>query len=235
MALPRPTRPEYSTTIPSTGKKCRYQPFTVREEKVLILAAEGQDAAEITNAVRNCLKNCITSPQDLDIDNLALFDIEFLFLKCRAKSVGEKIKLKVTDPEDETFTADHEINIDKITVSKNEEHSDLITISDDIQVKMNYPNIEFFEDGVNTRDISGVVNMFQRCLGSIVVGEEVYSRTDMSEDEIVDWIEGLSSSQFQMITKFFQTMPRLKHEITLKNTNTGKNFTVELEGLGDFF
>ncbi len=118
MALPKPARPEYSTTLPSTGKRIKYQPFTVKEEKVLVLAAEGSDPDEITNAISNVLTTCITSPTDIKISDLALFDIEYLFLKTRAKSAGEKIQLKVQDPDDLTFVADYEINVDKIGVKK---------------------------------------------------------------------------------------------------------------------
>ncbi len=119
MALTKHIRPEYSTTLPSTGKRIKYQPFSVKEEKVLILAAESNDPDEIINAITNVLQNCVTTPADFKVEELALFDIEYLFLKTRAKSAGEKIKLKVTDPNDQTFTKEHEINIDKITVEKN--------------------------------------------------------------------------------------------------------------------
>ena len=126
--LPRPTRPEYSTTIPSTGKKVKYNPFSVKEEKILVLASEGNDTEEITNAIVNVLQNCITSPSDLKIEDLALFDIEYLFLKARAKSVGEAINLRVTDPDDETYTVSHSINIDRIGIDRTQDHSNVIFI-----------------------------------------------------------------------------------------------------------
>ena len=235
MPLPRPTRPEYSTTIPSSGKKVRYQPFTVKEEKVLILAAESNEPAEITNAVRNCLSNCITSPSDIDINSLAIFDIEFMFLRCRAKSVGETVKIKIVDPNDENCVLDHEINIDKITVLKNKDHSNIIDINDEVKIVMKYPNIDFFEEGVDFTTIDGVVNVFVKCLNQIMVEDEVYNKSDMSDEEVKDWIESLSNKDFQKITEFFETMPRLSHKITKKNPNTGESFTVTLEGLQDFF
>ena len=117
-ALPKPKRPEYSTTVPSTGKKIKYQPFTVKEEKVLVLAAESEDLDEISNAISNVLSNCVTSPADFDPEKLALFDIEYLFLKARAKSVGESLKLLVTDPNDASYTVEHEVNIDTIKVKR---------------------------------------------------------------------------------------------------------------------
>ena len=141
MAIPKPVRPEYSTTIPSTGKKIKYQPFSVKEEKVLVLAAESQDQDEITNAIINVLERCVTSPQDFKVKDLALFDIEFLFLRARSKSAGEKIKLQVTDPADETYTVEHEINIDKIRVERTEGHSDLVELTPEMTIKMRYPDI----------------------------------------------------------------------------------------------
>lgn len=235
MALPSPTRPEYNTTIPSTGKKVKYQPFTVKEEKILVLAAEGKEVDEIGNAVANCLRNCITSPADIDIDSLALFDIEYLFLKCRAKSIGEKITVRATDPDDETFSKNVDINIDKIQVQKNDKHKEIVVIDDDMSVKMNYPGIEFFTEGLELSDVSSITTIISKCFSQLIVGEEVYNRDDLSEEEIVEWIEGLSSAQYNKLTEFFITMPKLSHKITTKNTKTDKNFTITLEGLADFF
>ena len=234
MALPRPMRPEYSTTIPSSGKKIKYNPFSVREEKVLILAAESEDLDEIANAIRNVLDSCITT-SGVDVDELALFDIEYLFLKARAKSIGEKIELRVTDPADETYTVDHAINIDTIKVKKFDGHSDLIDISEEIKVKMTYPGIAFFAEGVKTSDIAESTATIAKLVGSIVIGEEVYNRADMTEEEIVEWLEGLQTSDFTKIMKFFETMPKLTHTIKLKNRRTENDFQIVLTGLGDFF
>ena len=233
--LPRPTRPEYSTTIPSTGKKVKYNPFSVKEEKILILASEGGDTDEITNAIVNVLSNCITSPAELSIEDLALFDIEYLFLKARAKSVGESIELQVTDPNDETFTTTHSINIDRIGIDRTADHSNVIFISDDTQVKMKYPDISFFSDGIDMSSLTESLETIGRCIDSIVVGDEVYERIDMNEIEISEWLEGLTSEQYRRIINFFTSMPRLRHSFTLRNDNTGKDFTITLEGLADFF
>ena len=235
MALPRPARPEYSTTVPSSGKKIKYQPFSVKEEKVLILAAESQDADEITNAITNVLRSCITSPQDFRVDELALFDIEYLFLKTRSKSAGEKIKLQVTDPNDDTYTVDHEINIDRIKVQFNEDHTDLIQITEDLSVKMKYPDISFFSEGVDVTNLSGTTKTIGRCVAQIISGDEVYNRADISDAEMDEWMEGLTTEHFQKLAKFFETMPKLSHSFTLKNKNTGNDFTIKLEGLADFF
>lgn len=235
MALPKNIRPEYTTTVPSTGKRVKYQPFSVKEEKILVLAAEGGDTDEITNALTNVLENCVTSPAEFKVSELALFDVEYLFLKARSKSAGEKITLNVTDPEDETFTTEHEINIDKIGVEKTEGHTDLIEVSEDVHIKMRYPDISFFNDGVNIASIEDTIKLIARCVDSIVMGEEVYNSVDMSSGELDEWLDGLTTEQFQKISEFFQTMPKLKHSFTIKNTNTGNDFTITLEGLADFF
>ncbi len=235
MALPKQIRPEYSTTIPSSGKRIKYQPFSVKEEKVLVLAAESSDPDEITNAITNVLQNCVTSPADFKIEELALFDVEYLFLKARSKSAGEKIKLNVTDPDDETFSVEHEINIDKIGVEKNKDHTDTVQLSESIMVKMRYPDISFFNEGVSTNNITSTTNLIARCVNQIVIDEEVYNKSDMSDNEIEEWLDGLTTEQFTKISEFFATMPKLKHTFTLHNTNTDKDFTINLEGLADFF
>lgn len=234
MALPKPTRPEYNTTIPSSGKKIKYVPFSVKEEKILILASESQDMDEITNAISNVLTNCVTSP-GFSVDDLALFDIEHLFLRTRAKSVGERLEVRVTDPDDETFTTEHEIDIDKITVTKNKDHNPMVKVTDDTTVVMGYPDIQFFAEGINVDSITDRLDLAAKCVKQIIVGEEVYNKEDMSPKEVEEWLEGLTSEQFGKIMEFFLTMPRLSHKLTLKNTNTGKNFSITLEGLADFF
>ena len=235
MSLPKPVRPEYSTTIPSTGKRIKYQPFSVREEKTLILASESQDQDEITNAITNVLERCVTSPADFKVADLALFDVEYLFLKARSKSAGEKITVSVTDPDDETYSVEHEINIDKIGVTRDETHTDLVEIDDETKIKMRYPDIQFFNEGINMDNITSSIKVLSRCISQIVVGEEVHNRADLTENEVTEWIEGMTSEQFSKLTNFFATMPRLSHKITLPNKKTGKDFTIVLEGLSDFF
>ena len=233
--LPKLSRPEYSTTIPSTNKKIKYHPFTVREEKILMLAAEGGDQDEIINAVTNCLRTCISSPSDIDVESLALFDIEYLFLKTRSKSVGEVINLVVTDPDDQDFSADVEVNVDKIGIKKTEGHSQLIKIDGEVSVHMRYPDITFFNTGVDLSNVSSTIDVISKCIDQIIVGDEVYNKEDMSSVEITEWVEGLSQKQFTLFVEFFTTMPKMSHTITAKNTNTKKNFSVTLEGLADFF
>ena len=235
MALPKNIRPEYSTTIPSTGKRIKYQPFTVKEEKVLVLAAESADPDEVTNAISNVLTNCITSPSDIKVTDLALFDIEYLFLKTRAKSAGEKIELIITDPNDPSFSTDCSINIDKIGVKRDESHTDLIEINEGLHVKMRYPDISFFNQGIDLSTVASQIELIAKCVSQVIADDEVYDARDMSSEEIVEWLEGLTTEQFKRIADFFSTMPKLSHSITMKNTNTGNDFTVVLEGLQDFF
>lgn len=233
--IPKLTRPEYSTTIPSSGKKIKYHPFTVREEKILMLAAEGGEQDEITNAVVNCLSRCISSPSDIEIESLALFDIEYLFLKTRSKSVGELISVLVSDPNDEDFSAEVEINIDKIGVKKTEGHSQLIKVDENVSVQMRYPDISFFSSGIDLSSVASTIDLVARCIDQIIVDDEVYNKEDMSPEDIIEWVEGLSQKQFSQFVEFFSTMPKMSHTITAKNTNTKKNFSVTLEGLADFF
>lgn len=235
MGLPKNIRPEYSTTIPSTGKKVKYQPFSIKEEKILIVAAEGEDPDEISNAVTNVLRNCITSPAELDVDKLALFDIEYLFLKARAKSAGETVKVNITDPDDPECTVEHEIDIDRIGIKRTEGHTDLIELEEGVTVKMRYPGIDFFSEGVNLGNISNSIKTVAKCVAQIVAGEEVYNSADMSEEEVVEWLEGLTTGQMTKIMEFFTTMPKLSHTMTLPNKNKGTKFTVTMEGLADFF
>ena len=239
MALPKPARPEYSTTLPSSGKRIKYQPFTVREEKVLVLAAESNDADEVTNAISNVLSNCISSPADLKITELALFDIEYLFLKTRAKSAGETIDVNVTDPNDSTFSTECTINIDKIGVKKDKNHTDLIDLSEKLHVKMRYPDISFFNEGIDLASITSQISLIARCISQIISvtedGEEVVDSSEVQSSEMEEWLESLTTEQFKKVADFFSTMPKLSHTVTAKNTNTGEDFSVTLEGLQDFF
>lgn len=234
MAIPKPKRPEYTITVPSTGKRIKYQPFTVKEEKVLVLAAESEDTDEISNAIANVLSSCVTTA-GFDPQELALFDIEYLFLRARAKSVGETIEIRVADPSDETCVIDHEIDIDSIKVEKNKEHTNLIQIDEETTVKMKYPDLGFFAEGVKIDSIQESTETVALCISQICMGEEVYSQKDSTKEELVEWLDGLTTEQFKKVMAFFETMPKLRHTIKKKNPRTGETFTVVLEGLADFF
>ena len=175
----------------------------------------------------------VDSLAGVDVQELALFDVEFLFLRARAKSIGEKLQLRVSD-EDGT-QVETELNVDSVKVQRDPDHTDIIKISDDVTLKMKYPDLHFFAEGVKVDTIHESTETMARCVSQIVVGEEVYSREDMTSEEIVEWLDGLTTEQYSKIMKFFETMPKLTHTIKLKNRNTGENFEVVLEGLADFF
>ena len=153
----------------------------------------------------------------------------------RSKSAGEMSDIKITDPNDPTFTTYYSINIDNIVVKKDKNHRDLLDISEGTFVKMRYPDISFFNEGIDLNSISSQIELIGRCVSQIICDEEVYDSSDISSAEITEWLEGLTSEQFKKIGDFFSTMPKLSHSITLKNTNNGEDFTVVLEGLQDFF
>lgn len=235
MALPRHIRPEYSDTIPSTGKKIKYQPFTVAEAKILVLANESKDPDEVANAISNIIKICVTSPEDLKVEDLAIFDIEYLFLKVRSKSSGEKVTIRITDPSDPNgYSTEHEILIDKIQVQKDPKHNDLIKLQPDTVVKIKYPGMDYFLNGIDLSDVTKASKVLTDSITQITIGEEVFNRSDMSDKEIQEWVDSLTAKEFAECMTFFNTMPKLKHTIKLNNPNTNKPFSVELEGLADF-
>ena len=234
MALPKPIRPEYSTKIPSTGKTIKFVPFSVKEEKVLILASESKDMDEIGNAISNVLESCVTSP-NFKVKDLALFDIELLFLKTRAKSVGEKLEVKVTDPNDPTYSVAHELDVDKISVKTFKGHTNKIELGSDTVVIMKYPGMDYFVEGVPLKTIVERLDVAAKCIEQIVIGEDVYNRDEMTDGEAEEWLEGLTSDQFTKVMDFFMTMPRLSHTFNLTNKNTKETFSITLEGLADFF
>lgn len=238
--LPYNVRPEYPATIPSLGKKIRYVPFSLKEEKILILAAESGDSDEILNSVLTTIKNCIISPDNIEVRDLAIFDIEYLFLRLRAKSVGEKIKIRVTDPNDELYSVDHEIDIDSINVEKQPGHKDIIDINDTLSVKFKYPGIEFFTETIDMSNVVSGVKVLSKCLFQIINGEEVINRADMTTDEIDEWFDSLTNVQYIKLAEFIDTMPKLRYAHKFKNRRKdsdqfNEEFTIVLEGLADFF
>ena len=169
------------------------------------------------------------------METLSLFYIEYLFLKARSKSAGETIEVKITDPEDDTTDIPYKINIDKIGVKKTEGHSTTVKLTEDMSLIMRYPDISFFSEGIDISDVNSSMSVISRCVSQLVVGDEVYNRGDITDSEMDEWLESLSSEQFKKITEFFVTMPKLAHTIHLKNPNTGREFSMTLQGLADFF
>ena len=237
MALPTLSTPTYELEVPSTKKKIKYRPFLVKEEKILLLAMETEDEKQMANAVKTILANCIQTPR-FKVDSLALFDIEYIFLNIRGKSVGETVDLQITCPDDNQTVVDVSIDLDDIQVQKNDEHTNILKMNDDVSVVMKYPSMDLFiknnmnDSGSEVDDVFEIASM---CIDQIVDGEEVYEASNSSKQEITDFLEGMDTKQFLMVQKFFETMPRLSHTVKVTNPNTKVKSDVVIEGLASFF
>lgn len=238
MALPKISTPTYELEIPSLKKKIRYRPFLVKEEKILIIAMESEDNKQIANAVKNVIANCILS-KGIKIDDLATFDIEYLFLNIRGKSVGESVEVLITCPDDNQTQVPAVINLDEIEVQTNEKHSRDIKLDDNLILRMKYPSLtEFIKNNFSTGNMMTVEDTFDlivSCIEQVYSEEESWSASDCSKKELVEFLDQLTSNQFKEIEKFFDTMPKLSHIIKVKNPNTGVESDVVLEGLSSFF
>tara|TARA_Y200000002_G_scaffold343813_1_gene316554 strand:+ start:4753 stop:5469 length:717 start_codon:yes stop_codon:yes gene_type:complete len=237
MPLPKITTSEHELVLPSNGKTVKYRPFLVKEEKILILALEGANQKEITNAVKQVIKACVIT-RGIKIELLPAFDIEYLFLNIRAKSVGESIDLLVTCGDDGKTEVAVNVPINDIQVVKSEEHSTDIEIGDGYTVKMKYPSLNQFIETNFTEDTDTVEQSFgiiSSCIDMVYNDEEMFTAAECTKKELKEWVESLTSAQFAKIEKFFETMPKLQHTIKVVNPNTKKENTVVLEGLTDFF
>ena len=238
MPLPKISTPTYELNLPSTGKKVQYRPFLVREEKLLVLALETEDPKDITTAMKTVIKNCIQT-RGVKVETLPTFDIEYLFLNIRGKSVGEEIEVNVICPDDEQTTVPVTLNVDDIQVQKSSEHTNTIKLDDKLVMEMKYPSLDqFIKNNFDFSENSPMEQSFElisSCIDKIYNEEEVWSVADVTKKEITDFLEQMNSKQFKQIEKFFETMPKLSHEIKVKNPATGVESTVVLEGLASFF
>ena len=236
MPLPKIVTPSFELTLPSNGKKIKYRPFLVKEEKILILAIESNSMKDITRAIKDILKNCILT-KDVKVDELPTFDIEYLFLNIRARSIGESIDLVITCPDDEKTKVNSKIYIDEIEVKKNDEHDINIKIDDTYTMKMKYPSLDQFidENFVFEGQSDNSFEIIASCIDMVYSEEEAWEAKDCSKKELLEFVEQLNSMQFKQIEKFFDTMPQLSHEIEVENPNTKVKSTVLLEGLASFF
>ena len=237
MPLPKITTSEHELVLPSNGKTVKYRPFLVKEEKILILALEGANQKEITNAVKQVIKACVIT-RGIKIEQLPAFDIEYLFLNIRAKSVGESIDLLVTCGDDGKTEVAVNVPINDIQVVKSEEHSTDIEIGGGYIVKMKYPSLNQFIETNFTEDTDTVEQSFSiisSCIDMVYNDEEMFTASECTKKELKEWVESLTSAQFAKIEKFFETMPKLQHTLKVVNPNTKKENTVVLEGLTDFF
>ena len=238
MPLPKISTPTYELELPSTGKTIKFRPFLVKEEKLLVLALESDDTKEITNAIKAVLKDCIQT-RGIKVENLPTFDIEYLFLNIRGKSVGEDIEVSVLCPDDGETYAEVEISIDDIKVIKDKEHSNKIKLDDTLMMEMKYPSLDqFVKNNFNFDEGSQVDQSFELiagCVDKVYSADEAWTSEDFTKKEINEFLGSMNSAQFKQIETFFTTMPKLSHDIEVVNPKTKKKSTVTLEGLASFF
>ena len=223
MPLPKVNTPTYELVLPSPNKKIKYRPFLVREEKILIMALETEDVKQITSSVIEILNACILT-RGIKIEKLATFDIEYLFLNVRAKSVGESIDVNVTCPDDNKTTVEVKVDIDSIKIIKNKNHKDTVKLDDTLSLKLNYPSIEqFIENNFESSkgsEITSTLDMITSCIDMIYTDEESWNASETSKKDLEEFIEQLNTKQFSVIEGFFDTMPKLSHSIKVKNPKT---------------
>ena len=238
MPLPKIATPTYELELPSTGQSINYRPFLVKEEKLLVLALETEDTKQITTAIKNVLKNCVLT-KGIKVDQLPTFDIEFLFLNIRGKSVGEEIEVNIICPDDEETQVPITIDLDDIKVQKNDEHTNQIKLDKDLMMELKYPSLEqFIKNNFDFNDANAMDQSFDliaTCIDKIYTVDEVWAAADCTKKEIKEFVESMNSSQFKEIETFFDTMPKLSHTVKVTNPKTKVKNDVVLEGLASFF
>ena len=238
MPLPKISTPSYELVLPSSNRKIKFRPFLVKEEKILILAMESQDNKQIANAIKDVLGSCILT-KGIKVEKLSTFDIEYLFLNIRVKSVGEEIEVMVTCEDDGETKVPTTINLDEIKVNINKDHSTDIKLDDKLTLRMKYPSMdEFIKSNFSVADklnVDDTFNLISSCIDQIYSEEESWASADCTKKELNEFIESLNSKQFKEVERFFDTMPKLSHTVKVKNPNTGVENTLVLEGLQSFF
>ena len=238
MPLPKITTPTYELELPSTQKKVRYRPFLVKEEKVLLIALETEDTKEITNAIRAVIKSCVLT-RGIKVETLPTFDIEYLFLNIRGKSVGETIEVNLICPDDGVTEVKKNIPIDDIQIQRTDGHTNQIKLDDNIMMELKYPSLDQFIknnfDFAEGNQMDQSFELIGTCIDKIYTEEEVWTASDCTKKELTEFLESMNSSQFKEIENFFETMPKLSHTIKVKNPETEKESDVVLEGLASFF
>ena len=236
MALPKLNTPTYELEVPSTDERIKYRPFLVKEEKILLMAMESKDNTQIINAVKDIVKSCTF--EKVDVSTMPMFDMEYIFLNIRAKSVGEVSNLKILCPDDKKTYANVELDLTKVEVQVGDDHTNKIELTDNMGMIMTYPTIDsFLESGIEKIDANNMLDVIGSCVLQIYEnnGEKVYQAKDQTKKELTEFIESMNSSQFRKVQSFFDTMPKLTHTIKVKNPKTKKTSDVKLTGLNDFF
>ena len=238
MPLPKIATPTYDLELPSTGQQIKYRPFLVKEEKVLVIALESEDNKQITNAIKAVLKNCILS-KGIKVESLPTFDIEYLFLNIRGKSVGEDLEVNIICPDDEQTEVPVTIALDDIEVQRDDNHTNKIKVDENIMMEMKYPSLEqFIKNNFDFNDKNAMDQSFDliaTCIDKIYTEDEVWASADCTRKEMKDFLEQMNSNQFKEIESFFDTMPKLSHTISVTNPKTKIKSDVVLEGLASFF
>ena len=238
MPLPTISTPTYELPLPSSNRKIKYRPFLVKEEKILILAMESQDTKQIARSVKDVISKCILT-KGIKVDRLSTFDIEYLFLNIRGKSVGEQIEVMVTCPDDEKTQVPMSINIDSIKVQKDKDHSPDIVLDDVYTLRMKYPSLtEFNKNNFGALDemsVDDTFDLIESCIDQVYSEEESWASEECTKKELTSFVESLNSSQFKKVEKFFETMPKLAHTVKVTNPNTNVESEIKIEGLQNFF
>ena len=238
MPLPKIATPTYELDLPSTGQTIKYRPFLVKEEKLLVIALESEDTKQITNAIKTVIKNCIET-KNIKVESLPTFDIEYLFLNIRGKSVGEEIEVNIICPDDEETTVPVKINIDDIQIQKNDEHDNKIKLDAHLIMEMKYPSLEqFIKNNFDLSNNNAMEQSFElvaSCVDKIYNEDEVWTAGDVTKKELMDFLDQMNTTQFKQIEKFFETMPKLSHTLKITNPKTEVESEVTLEGLSSFF
>ena len=240
MPLPKIATPSYELELPSTGKTIKYRPFLVKEEKLLVIALESEDMKQITNAIKAVIRACVLT-KGIKVETLPTFDIEYLFLNIRGKSVGEDIAVNITCPDDEKTQVSVNINLDDIKVKKPEGHSNQIKLDNDLMMELKYPSLnEFIKNNFDPNDLSKnpmeqSFDLVGSCIDKIYNQDEVWAAADCTKKEISDFLDSMNSSQFKEVENFFESMPKLSHTVKITNPNTKVESDIVLEGLASFF
>ena len=235
MTLPKVAKITHELVVPSTGKKVKFRPFLVKEEKVLILAQESGSQSEMARAIKDVIAACVQT-RGFKVDELATFDLEYLFLAIRGKSVGEEVEINVTCPDDGVTTVGVSVFLDDIKVKFDDRHERDIKLDDELSLRMKYPTIEMVMD-TNTESVAfdDSLELIASCIEMIFSEEDSWAASDSTLEELTAWVEELEPKQFGAIERFFNTMPKLSHTLTVKNPKTGVDNEIVLEGLGSFF
>jgi len=236
MALPKLEVPIYELTVPSTDEKIKYRPFLIKEEKILLIAMESGANEDVIQAVKQIVSECTFNT--LKLGNMPMFDVEYIFLQIRSKSVGEVSKLKILCRDDGETYANVEVDLTEIEVQVNDDHTNKIELTDEMGVIMRYPTIDSFSTaGISDITADNMLDVIVACIDKIYdkKGEEVYDSKDSSKKELMDFVEGMNTTQFQDVQAFFDSMPKLRHEVTVVNPKTKVENIVALSGLNDFF